>query len=62
MLKDKPIYDKRLVPHLIKRGTLSQAEFEDYLRSLPDTAAKSEPLVPRDEAPADGEGGPERGR
>ena len=49
---DKPLihYDKRIVRRSIGKDYLTQEEFDDFINTLPDRAADSEPLDLEEEA------------
>ena len=53
MLKQELIYDKRLISRMVKRGVVSQNDYDQYLKALPDVADKSEPLAPEPESGED---------
>jgi hypothetical protein len=37
--------DRRLAERLIRKGELTQQEWDEYVASLPDSEAKSEPVT-----------------
>ena len=43
------LFDKRLTDRFLSRHIITRKQHEEYLARLPDTAGKSEPLVPLDE-------------
>lgn len=53
MLKSEIAVDRRLISRNIKKKLLTQKEYENFLKSLPDDSEEGEPLTIEDEASAE---------
>lgn len=49
MQNDEKFYDVRVYERHIKEGNITEKDYENYLKSLPDVSDKSEFLVLEDE-------------
>ena len=43
--REMNLFDNRIVQRNLRRGLISQAEYERYLRELPDVTEKAEPIA-----------------